>query len=373
MTCMCLCLGVSWMFTGQLMRMVSDIDDEMCAKVNTFARYLTIGLLPQCWAFIIDSWLVAQGVVFPQMFLGLAMAVLNAALNLLFIYGTAPMGGSWNGLGFIGSPIASSSVRWVWLLAMVAMVRHWKLGRAGWPNMRCWSEAVASPRLFEFLKLTGPLIMRALLEDVQLQLVVVFATHLPGDVPLAVHTGLSQIFLMFITSFAGVAIATGALTSRHLGAGLLPAARNVSRVAVTATLPIVLLFMLFFVLLRNEIGHFYSNEPAVWSLTAKVAPLTSIALAAATLFYICAGTLEAQGRQSFVAIAFAVGAWCVGLPLSYIFGFLDAARHRVLHGIFGFWLGTSLGFVVVTGIASLAVWRSDWHHIGAEALRRSAI
>ncbi len=36
-------------------------------------------------------------------------------------------------------------------------------------------------------------------------------------------------------------------------------------------------------------------------------------------FFVSIGTLQAQSRPNVIAVSFVVGAWCVGVPLSYVF------------------------------------------------------
>lgn len=55
----------------------------------------------------------------PGVVIGIFAALLNIVLNMLFIHGTAPFGGDWHGMKFIGSPIATSVSNWVLFLGLV--------------------------------------------------------------------------------------------------------------------------------------------------------------------------------------------------------------------------------------------------------------
>lgn len=91
-----------------------------------------------------------------------------------------------------------------------------------------------------------------------------------------------------------------------------------------------------------------------------------------------------------VAIAFFVGAWCVCLPLAYVFtnelhevralalapavaacpgspAVVTRSCVHVWQGIFGLWLALVLGYVTITAICGVAVLRSDWVALAAQA------
>ncbi len=72
-----------------------------------------------------------------------------------------------------------------------------------------------------------------------------------------------------------------------------------------------------------------------------------------------------KARPTVVAAAFFIGAWCISVPLSYVFCF-------VLHkDLLGLWYGMTCGYLVVTLIAGVAVLRSNWTAIMAAAVLRS--
>ena len=71
-----------------------------------------------------------------------------------------------------------------------------------------------------------------------------------------------------------------------------------------------------FILGRNELGHIYSNDPEVWHLTKDISVLVGCGYLALAIFYVSLATLSAQGRPAFIAVAFFIGAWMVGVPSS---------------------------------------------------------
>ena len=80
------------------------------------------------------------------------------------------------------------------------------------------------------------------------------------------------------------------------------------------------------------------------------------------------GVLAAQARVGYIATAFFVGAWGVGVPCAYLFAFhVESTK-----GLFGLWLGLSCGYSVVTCITYYGVWISDWETLMKDAMIRSS-
>ena len=106
--------GVTY-FAGDVMQMLVGFDGDMKALVSSFSRVTLIGFLPLAWSNLLNSWLLAQKVVAPQLFTYVSCVGGNLGLNIVFIYGV----GSWPGLGFLGSALATAVSRWLQFFAMV--------------------------------------------------------------------------------------------------------------------------------------------------------------------------------------------------------------------------------------------------------------
>jgi hypothetical protein len=66
-----------------------------------------------------------------------------------------------------------------------------------------------------------------------------------------------------------------------------------------------------------------------------------------------------------ISLAFVVGAWGVCLPLGH--------QLSQAHGLFGLWIGLVAGYAVVTLIAWLGVWATDWEDVARVARRRAEV
>ena len=102
-------------------------------------------------------------------------------------------------------------------------------------------------------------------------------------------------------------------------------------------------------------------------MSSEIALFVGVGYALLTFFYVCMGTLAAQGRTTMIAIAFVLGAWVVAVPLAYIFAFV----WKLTEGLVGLWLGLIAGYAVVSTVAIIATCRSNWPKIAAEARKRA--
>jgi len=102
-------------------------------------------------------------------------------------------------------------------------------------------------------------------------------------------------------------------------------------------------------------------------MSSEISLLVGVGYALMTFFYVCMGTLAAQGRTTLIAIAFLAGAWGVAVPCAYLFAF----KWPLTAGLEGLWLGLIAGYFVVSLIATVATCRSNWKKIAIDAAKRS--
>ncbi|XP_032471212.1 multidrug and toxin extrusion protein 2-like isoform X4 [Phocoena sinus] len=86
-------------------------------------------------------------------------------------------------------------------------------------------------------------------------------------------------------------------------------------------------------LLRNKLGHIFTNDEEVVALVSKVLPLYVIFHLFEAVCCLYGGVLRGTGRQAFGAVVNAVTYYVVGLPLGVVLTFVVGL------GITGLWLG----------------------------------
>jgi hypothetical protein len=189
-------VAVLWWFTADVLRLIA-IDSDIAALGGTFARWSILWLLPQIWMECLQRYFQSIHVIFPALVLNAVFVVVNAGLNLLLIFGL-PSGwfpsflsssihsDGWSGLGFIGSPIATAISRWLmlicfWVYTCVYKRYHAQTWGEGWNLTR--TAAMHPQRVRQYLlQQCLPSAIGVCLEEFNLQIVAIFATHLgPSD------------------------------------------------------------------------------------------------------------------------------------------------------------------------------------------------
>nr|XP_020751292.1 multidrug and toxin extrusion protein 2 isoform X5 [Odocoileus virginianus texanus] len=120
-------------------------------------------------------------------------------------------------------------------------------------------------------------------------------------------------------------------------------------------------------LLRNKLGHIFTNDEEVVDLVNKVLPLYIFFQLFDALCCLYAGVLRGTGRQAFGAVVNAVMYYAIGLPLGVVLTFL------VGMGIMGLWLGMLVCVMLATAAFVTYTVRMDWKRAAEEAQKHAGL
>ena len=98
-------MGVVWWYTGSILALSGE-EQAVVNYASTFARYSLIWLLPDSCFSAFSQWLNGQQKVKPTIWINVLFVFVNFGLNILLVFGWSAVG--FGGLGFVGSPIATS-------------------------------------------------------------------------------------------------------------------------------------------------------------------------------------------------------------------------------------------------------------------------
>jgi len=343
-----------WCWAGDLLFAVTHADIDV-HNVNLFARWRLIGIVPSFTSSILNSWFSGRKIVRPGMYAQMVASICNIFFNLILVHGAF----GWEGLGFIGSPIATSLSRWI-QFCMLILLAHKEL-------VKCWPSNIGPSfsrrRCSDFLSLCGPHTASAALESFNLQLTAVLAAHF-GRQDLAAHNCMLTAF-NFLSS--GCFSFSGALMSRvshHLAVGEVPKVKMLVRLVFAIILGSSTVVMIAFFILQDRIGAIFSANEEVRRLCGQLSFLVGGAYFEMSFFFVGMGVLNGMAQPTTLAVAFAVGCYGVGLPTAYVLAFkVDAevfAWWPYFHavpggqlGILGLWIGLCLGYLVVAAIVTI--------------------
>lgn len=113
---------IAWLYTEDVLLGIGYAAEES-SKAGLFNRWFMISLPPMMWRVCIQNYLQGRGDALPALVINVSLLAVNAGLNYVLIFGAF----GFEGLGFIGSPIATSVTRWA-SFVMVLVYVAWKGG-----------------------------------------------------------------------------------------------------------------------------------------------------------------------------------------------------------------------------------------------------
>jgi len=285
----------------------------------------------------------------PVMFALITANLLNALLNWLLVYG------NWGfpQLGVPGSAWATLIAR-IYMLASLIVAIWWTDRRSQQESLWQVPRLVDPVRLRQLLRLGLPAASQMLAEVG----VFALATVLAGTLD-PVSSASHQIAL----NLAGIAfmIPLGMGSAGAVRVGHAVGAGDPVRAAAAGWTAIMLgtAFMLasggLFVAIPRALIGFFSSDPAVLSLGASLLVLAAVFQLFDGIQGVITGTLRGLGDTRTPMFVNLAAHWLLGLPVSYTLCFVLG------WGVWGLWIGLSLG-LIVTGIILMWAWTVKIHH-----------
>ena len=218
-----------WWFAGDIMNIFGAVSsDEIMSLANEFSRWSIWWMWPSITFLCLTIWLESQEVVWPTTIISVAGIGLSYIANKVLIYGV----GSWEGLGFIGSPIATAVCSGLQLVALALWVfciggTVKELGT--WEGFSC--KVFRKRYLVQLLKLGLPMASTELVFDWMFEIITIFSAKL-GTTEVAVMGVLVNLMFLWQPFLMGMYIAV----SIRIGNSLY-VPRRVSRCCVVSHRP----------------------------------------------------------------------------------------------------------------------------------------
>lgn len=356
----CLPVGALWFATRPLCRLLG-LSARLSSDAALFATISLGWLWPSQVFSILQSYFQSLNNVQPALVINAIFVLVNLGANYVLIFGIR---GYWAGLGFIGSPLATTFTRWVMLVIYVLwLIVYRKAHLAAWTPWSLREYTRSRLRIF-LVEQSLPNLLGGLLEEWQLQLISGFAVAL-GPIAVATHNAMLMLFFLLTSFMFGITTAIRVRISAHLGANQPASARRAAAVGLGVSSAMGCVIGGLLVLLRNYLGHLFSSDPEVIELTSRICWIVGLAYAMLSLFYVSMGVLESQGRPLPVAVSFLIGCWLASVPASYAFAF------TLHYGLLGLWYGMVLGYGITTLISSYYAVRSNWAQEAVNAIERA--
>ncbi|KAJ0395030.1 hypothetical protein P43SY_003243 [Pythium insidiosum] len=359
-TLVCVPMALLWWNLGELL-VLAGVQPHVATYARLYCRVSILGLWPRSMFQVLSIYYQAQQIVVPTTCINVLTVALNFVLTMGLTYGSFGL----PSLGFVGCPIGTAIALGVRLVVYVYYMNVYKK-----LHRRCpwrWNWSFLDPKAIRMVLSVGfPLAAGNLFENAQFQTMALFAAKI-GEVQLGTHNSMMELFFFATSPIYGVV--NGAVTRMggHLGADKAEAARGIAEIAAICIVVLSVVNGISMVLFRTQLGHIFSDNPAVIDSFRQVASLGAIAYLVLAFFYYSMCVLQAQARPQPVMIAFFTGAWVVGVPSAYYLGLGGAEKSFV-----GIWIGMLAGYTVTSAIGfHAAAFRTDWQEQARLAVKRS--
>jgi len=332
-------------------------DEETIEYARIFSQTMMWTLFPQYIYVALTSYFATIGVVMPATCCTCITVLANIFFNYFFIYGY----GSWEGFGFIGSPLATVTSSWLQLFLFVTYTivikKYHKPYWGGWTK-----ESISMGRLRPFLALGVPTGLSSVVDWLSGAMAGSFS-GLCGVKVAAGQNVLTNLFALTYSTVSGFSTATQIRLARYLGEGKPLAAQRILKIGSSVLLigGVIICFILLF--LHNKVWGVWTNDESLKAIcnTALVSFMAGLMMAyvrfTLTVVSVSLGPREAKINL----IANNIASWLIYIPLAYLMPITWG------WGISGFWWSDFYGEAFKVACLTWAVSKVDWHKASLEA------
>ncbi|OQR97365.1 Multidrug/Oligosaccharidyl-lipid/Polysaccharide (MOP) Flippase Superfamily, partial [Thraustotheca clavata] len=359
-TIACIPIGMLWWFCGDILHL-AGISPETVSYAQQYAHWSMPWLLPRLIYQVLMVYFKSMQNVMPAAVFAVTFAVLNVGVCLALVNGIPSIG--FEGYGLIGCPISMVIMHYTRTITFILyMFWYRKMHASSWKWE--WTFVNFKVYLAPMLKVGGPMVIGELVENLQLQAMSIFAA-MTSEVALGAHNSMFQLILFLSSPIFGMMDGGLARMGMYLGAGNAAAAKATSRLILYMIAGLTFFIVVVWFCARSSVGRLFSNDEEVVKTITSISTLAAAGYIILAFFYHSMAALEAMSRTVPIMSAFFVGAWVVGVPLAYVLCFPADM------GLFGIWVGMSVGYIVTTMMGEYFYCRSDWDEEARKAVERS--
>lgn len=300
--------------------------------------------------------LQAQGIFHATFYILIIASPIHCFLNYLLL---------WNEtfrIGFIGAPIALVISYYVMAILLLLYINFVE-GKEFWTGFEpknCFKNWGG------LISMAIPGVIMIISELLAFELLTFFSSQF-GVAGLASQSVVSlAASLLFQLPFS-MAVCCSTRIAHYIGANYKKSAEITSRAALLCSTVAGLVNFNWIFWGRYRIASMFSEDELVKLLIVQVFPLVALIQTFDCFNVLSAGCLRGQGRQRIGSVLSFFSYYVLGTPLEYLFGF------HMNHGVFGLWLGLSIGVGFLTVAEFLCVVFSDWDKIVEDSNARNSV
>jgi MATE family multidrug resistance protein len=305
---------------------LADVDPAVTSEARRYVYVRALGVVPFLLGIAYRSYLAAHGVTRPLILSVIAGNLVNAALDVVLIFGVGALG--LPALGTIGAALATLTVQLVICAIYAASARRLADGR---PRPRATSRDLA-----EVLGHGGPVGGQLFAEVGIFGVATVLAAHL-GTRPAAAHSIALNLASFTFSVAVGIGSATSVRVGHAVGADDIALARRRGLIGLSLGLGVMACFAAAFVAVPGVLASAFTDDAAVIAAAVPLLQIAALFQLSDGVQAIAAGALRGIGRTRATLVGNLLGHYAIGLPISLGLAFGAAL------GAPGLWWGLSAG------------------------------
>lgn len=286
---------------------------------GNFVRILIPGYFPFLLHGVLVQFLNSQHIMIPNVVVIITENVVNALLNYLLIYGIPGTG--WSGMGFYGSPLATSISRLFGFIFIFSWILIAGYHRKSWFGFQL-GAAVEWRGLVDFFKIGIPGIVMLNLEA----WVYVLGTHVPatfmGEVYIAANSIVLTVSTLNFMIPLGLGIAASVLVGNHVGEGDIRAAKTSGVLSTTLAIIVMAIVAALLAATHQWLPYIFTKDPAVIDIAAKTLLILAINAIPDAIQGVFSGIVRGVGKQILGASFNFFSYYVIGLPIGLVLAFV---------------------------------------------------
>ncbi|XP_041052642.1 multidrug and toxin extrusion protein 1-like [Carcharodon carcharias] len=311
--------------------------------------------LPAIFLHVLEnSYLQNQGIIVPQIFVGLITNIFNAVVNYLFLYVLM--------LGVAGSAAASVLSQYCQAILLFVYIRWKKLHVKTWTG---WS-ADCLQEWGHFTRLAIPSMFMLCMEWWSFH-IGALTVGLINEVQLGAQSIAYQVITIPYRVSIGYRVAATVHVGNALGASNPDKAVNSAKVAIYCIVCISLVNTMILGAIKNVVGYIFTSDKEIVHLVADIIPQSAAFHFFDATTGVLGGVLRGAGKQKLGAIGNLVGYYIIGLPIGIALMF--AAKQ----GVLGFWSGMLICVLVQLVFFLTVIYRINWNEASNQALINAGV
>jgi len=331
---------------------VSGATEEVADLAFKYAAIMCISLPSNAFTSCMGAYMCARDTSMPQLVGAVFSVIVNIPANWFFIWKL--------GLGFEGSPLATSTTVYLGLVFIV--VYFFRTCEGGWRSVvEGWDMGKVFQRdgIKTYFYLGVPEAFGTMVEELGFNALMVLAATLPNSThAISATTVMVSIYSIPYFFFFGIAQAAAARVGNYLGNQDIPSAKRATWASfVLAAFPLIV-FVPVCLAAGNSVGAIYTDDTNVQDLVGSGLRIVAVALVFDGCFTVCTcGVLSGMGN-TMVTAACRLVMLIVVVPASW---YLGVYRSGDMHDhVDGLWWGWVIAVAVCTTVAIAAAWKVDW-------------